>query len=149
MGDDDGEGMLALEGTQVGEQSGDVAGAIFVEAMQAHEGVEQKERGPMPAYGLGEAVLVALEVEPDGGSKDDVDGQMGEVEAALTSDAREASLDDGERVLGHVDESAARLLHLEGAEAGRTARDRQSDVEAERTLAASCRVPSYAACADG
>jgi hypothetical protein len=63
MDDDDGEVVSALELAQEGEELGDLAGVIFVSAVQSHEGVEEQESGSEAFDGFGETLLVALEVE--------------------------------------------------------------------------------------
>ncbi len=40
MYEDDGDVMLAIELTQETQKAGDVGGTVFVEAVEAHEGVE-------------------------------------------------------------------------------------------------------------
>ena len=41
MDEDDGQVELALQGSKVGQQFGDFAGVVFVDGVQAHEGIEQ------------------------------------------------------------------------------------------------------------
>ena len=74
--------------------------------------------------------------EADGRGGDDVEGEAGEIDGAVAADARQSRLDDAERVLGHVDEGAPRLGHVERAEAGGAAGNGDGDLEAEPTLAA-------------
>ena len=80
--DDDGDVAFALQLAEVGEQRGDLAGVVLVDAVQPDERVEQEQSGREAADGLGEAVLVALGVEPQRGGGDDIERQSCEVEAA-------------------------------------------------------------------
>jgi len=43
--DEDGDVVLALEGTKVAEQGGDLAGVVFVDAVKPDEGVEHEQAG--------------------------------------------------------------------------------------------------------
>ena len=134
--DDDGEVVGALQLAQVAEQGGHLAGLVLVDAMQAHEGIEQEQARGLAPHGLGEAVLVAREIEPHAGRGDDADGERGEIEAAVAAEAGESCLDDGRGVLGHVDQHAAGLGDGEGVEAGRAAGDGDGQIEPEPALAA-------------
>jgi hypothetical protein len=47
--DEDGDVMLALQGAEVAEQGGDLAGVILVDAVETDEGVEHEQAGREPA----------------------------------------------------------------------------------------------------
>jgi hypothetical protein len=91
--------------------------------MQPYKGVEQEQARRRATHGFGEATLVAQQIEPHAGRRDDPDGQGGEVEAAVPTQADEPGLDDGRGVFGHVDQRAAGLGDGEGVEAGRPTGD--------------------------
>jgi len=136
VGDDDGEVEFTLERAQVGEEGGDIAGAVFVDAMEAHEGVEHEQSRPEPAHGVGESRLIALEIEAKLRRGDDVEGELGEVASTMPRDAGESRLDNAERVFGQVDERAPRIVDFELAEAGGVGGDGEGHFEAEPALAA-------------
>ena len=73
--------------------------------------------------GAGEAQPVALEVEPQRGGRDHVEGDPVEFDAAVAAQAGQAGLGDREGVLGEVDQCGARLDNGEAAERGRAAGD--------------------------
>ena len=93
MDDDDGEVVLALELTEVGEQAGDVSGVVLVATMESNEGVEQEQPGGEGGDDVTQAVAVPLEVEPEAGRGDDVEVEATDVEATMATDSGDASAD--------------------------------------------------------
>jgi hypothetical protein len=136
MDDDDGEIELALQSPEISEEGRDIAGVVFVDPVQADEGVEEQQARPQLAHGLEEATLIAIQIEAQRGGGDDVDGQGGEIESAMATEPGDACLDDGGRVLRHVEQHATGASDVEATKARRGARDREGDVEREPTLAA-------------
>src|SRR5580658_10493758 len=57
--DEDGEIEVALQGTQVAEHGGDLSGVVLVDAVQAHEGIEDEQPRCGAAHGAGQSVLIA------------------------------------------------------------------------------------------
>ena len=97
--------------------------------MKAHEGVEDEQTGGIPCNRVAQPGLVVRAIETQDGRRDQVQGQRGEVESAMTADSTKARLDDGRCILGHVEEDAARVLHLEGSKTRRTAGDSEGYLE--------------------
>jgi hypothetical protein len=64
--DSHGDGMTPLQLAQKGEQWGDVAADILIDAMQAHEGIEDEQARLQPGDGLLEPRTVNLEIEGAG-----------------------------------------------------------------------------------
>ena len=60
---DNGEAEETLEFAEVGEDRGDIGGSVFVDAVQANEGVEEEELGLKQFDGLSESVLVLESIE--------------------------------------------------------------------------------------
>jgi hypothetical protein len=83
MDEHDRQVELALEGAEVGQQSGDFAGVVFVDGMQADQRIEQEQAGPEAACGLEESTAVRLAIEAERGCGDDVESDGGQFEAAL------------------------------------------------------------------
>ena len=60
--DGDGDVVLSLQVTEQAEEAGDVGCAVLVEAVQAHEGVEQEQGGAQSAR-VASRRCIGLEVE--------------------------------------------------------------------------------------
>ena len=69
----DGDGVAALQFAQEGEQRGDVAADILIDAMQAHERIEDEQPRLQPGDGLVETRAVGLEIEAQAGRGDHLD----------------------------------------------------------------------------
>lgn len=136
MDDDDGDVVLALHLAEEREESGDITGAILVDAVQADEGIEEEDARSMGAKGAIDAAAIPVEIEAESGSGNDVERNASEVEPAVEAEAGEAELDVGGSVFGHVDECGSRIVHGEAAEAGGAAGDGECEVEGEPALAA-------------
>lgn len=101
--DEDGDGVATLQLAQVGEQRGHLATGILIDAVEAHEGVEDKQARLQAGDGLSEVAAVGIEIEPDGGRSDDLDIQIGERYADGGADTLESSAHDVQRVLGGIE----------------------------------------------
>ena len=142
---EDGQVEVSLEGAQVGQQCGDLHGGVFIEAVQADEGVQDQQTGPVCFNGCGQTGFVGLEVEAELFGEDEEDGQRGEVHAAGACEALQAIVDLWGRVLGGEQEDRPRIVNGEASQTGGTGSDRQGDFQGEVGFAALCRVPDYAA----
>ncbi len=80
--DEHGDAVPALQLAQPGEQGGDLAAGVLVDAVQPHEGIEDEQTGPHPVDGLGEVAPVGLEVEAQRRRGDDLDIEIGEPRAS-------------------------------------------------------------------
>jgi hypothetical protein len=134
--DENRDGVTALHLAQETEQSRDIGAAVFVQAMESHQGIEQQELGPPAGERRIEALLVALQIEPHGRRRDDVKVESCEIEAAMGTEGAEALADTREGVLGEVDEGRASVVDGEAIETRGTRRDAEGDVEPEETLRA-------------
>ena len=103
MDDEHGDAIATLQLAQIGEQRGDLAAGVLVDAVQADEGIEDEQAWLQSGHGVGEAVAIVIEIEAEGGRGDDLDVEIGEREAGGLADAIEAAFDDVQRVLGGVD----------------------------------------------
>ena len=70
MDDEHGNVMLALQLAQVGEQRGDLAAGVFVDAVETYERIEDEQARLQSGDGLGEVAAVGIQIEPDGGRGD-------------------------------------------------------------------------------
>ena len=134
--DEHGDGMASLQLAQVGEQRGDLAAGILVDAVQPHERIEDEQARLQLGDGLGEAPAVEIDIEPHGGCGDHLDIEIGKLEACGGADALEPPTHDIERVLGGIEQDAAWVWHREAAQARRAGGDRDGEVEGEERLAA-------------
>ena len=102
----DGDGVATLQFAQEGEQRRDIAADILVDAMQAHERIEDEQPRLQPGDGLIETCAVGLEIEAQAGRGDHLDVEFGETDAGGGADAFEAAADDMERVFGGIEQDA-------------------------------------------
>ena len=106
MYDRHGDAMTALRLTQEGEQRCDIAADIFIDAVQAHEGIEDEQPWLQPGNGLVETRAVGGEIEPQAGGGDHLDVERGKADSSSGADALETAADDMERVFGGIEQDA-------------------------------------------
>jgi hypothetical protein len=73
MDDEHGDAMPALQLAQVGEQRGDLAAGVLVDAVETYEWIEDEQARLQSGDGLGEVAAVGIQIEPDGRRGDDLD----------------------------------------------------------------------------
>ena len=83
MDDKDRQVVSALQGAQVAENRGHLAGLVFVHLMQADEGVQEKQTRRLAAHSFGEAMLIRQQIQAHRGCSDDDDGQRVQVQTAM------------------------------------------------------------------
>jgi hypothetical protein len=130
---DDGHGdaMAALQFAQEGEQWGDVATDILIDAMQAHERIEDQQARLQPGDGLFQTHAVSLEIEAQTGCRDHLHVERGETDAGRGADAFEAAAHDMQGILGGIEQDAAGSADREAAQAGDARGDGDSQIEGE------------------
>ncbi len=87
MHNEDGDVVVALQGAEVAEQRRDLTGVVFVDALEANEGVEHEKAGRVAADGIAKARLIAPAIEAEDGDGDDVDGNGCELDLSRAADA--------------------------------------------------------------
>jgi hypothetical protein len=107
MDDQHGNAVSTLQFAQIGEQRRNLAAGVLVDAVQAHEGIEDEQAWLQSGHGLGEVVAIGIEVEADSGRGDDLDVEIGECDAGGITDAIETASHDVQRVFGGVEQHAA------------------------------------------
>lgn len=107
MHDKNGGVVLSLERAKVAKYCRDGLCIVLVDAVNAHEGIEDEEARGVSADGVSKARLITPAIEPEGGSRDDLDVGAREVDAARAADASEARLYGGRGVFGHVDQDGS------------------------------------------
>ncbi len=135
---DDGDGccVTSLQFAQEGEQRGDFAADILINAMQAHERIEDQEPRLEGGDGFLETRAVGLEIEAQAGRGDHLDVEFGETGAGGGADALEATADDMQRVLGGIEQDPTWVGDREAAQAGRSGGDGYGQIEGEEGFAA-------------
>jgi len=136
MDDRHGDAMTALQLTQEGEQRCDIAADIFIDAVQAHEGIEDEQPWLQPGNGLVETRAVGGEIEPQAGGGDHLDVERGKADSSSGADALETAADDMERVFGGIEQDATGAAHREAAQAGDAGRDGNGQIEGEEGFTA-------------
>ena len=142
--EDDSQLMAAVEFAQKAQQSGDVGGAVFVEAVQPDQRIEQQQSGAQGAEGVVEGVLIAVAVEAQAGSGNHVQVEGSQVEAAVAAQLRHPIAHPRQRILCEVDQRRTWSEHLEPVESRGGGRDRDRQIEAEPRFAAFGRAPDDA-----
>jgi hypothetical protein len=135
MDDEDGDIVLALHFPEEGEESGDLAGAVFIDAVEPDEGIEEQDAGTVGAEGTIDAGAIAVEIETERGSSDDIERDPCEVESAVEAETGKAELNVGGSVFRHVDEGRPRVVHGEATKAGGVTGNRQSQIQGKPAFA--------------
>jgi len=89
------------------QDGGDVGDGVLVDAVQAHQGVEDEQAGPDTLDGVEQALSVVMQVEAQDRDVDDGDVEGGEVGAGGAGDAFEAGAHDVPGVFGGVHQDRA------------------------------------------
>ena len=74
--DDHGDGVAALQLSQIGEQWRHLTAGVLIDAMQTHEGIEHEQARLQVGDGVVEASAVGREIQSHGGCGDDLDVEM-------------------------------------------------------------------------
>ena len=127
--EEDGEVVETVELAQEGEQGGDVAGGVLVDAVQSHERVEHQEARTTTGDRVAQTLAMRGEIESHDRRGDDVDVELLEHAAASEGDALEALTHDVLGVLGGEKQDAAGSGHGEATQARPSGGDGHGDVE--------------------
>ncbi len=125
-----------LELAEVGKKRGDFSDHIFVDAMQAHEWIEDEELGSQGIDGFLQSVAVVAAIESEAGRRDDMDVEGLEGDTGGARDAGEPAADDVQGVLSSEEKHGPRLRHGKPPQACSTGGHRDRDIESEEGLAA-------------
>ena len=128
--------MAALQLSEIGEQRGDLAAGVLVDAVEAHEGVEDEQPRLQLGNRLGEATPIGLQIEAEGGGGDDQDIEIGKGHAGGGRDALKPPAHDCRGVLGGIEEDAAGVGYRKAAQAGNTGGNGDGQIERQERLAA-------------
>ena len=101
MMDERNSGMeITLQVAQEGEEWSDLGGGVFVDAMQANEGIEHEQFRLQLCDRGGQRLSVVVVIEPERGHTDEVDVEVFEVDAGHGGNSLEAPAHDEGRILG-------------------------------------------------
>ena len=126
------EGACQL--TQCGENGGDLAGVIFIGALEAYERIKDQQLGALAGERKVEPVQVLGTVKTEPGVEDEPDIECGEVGAARVRDALDATLDLMRRVFSREDEHRPGTGDREAAQARTTGGDRDRQLQRQKCL---------------
>jgi hypothetical protein len=115
-GDGHGDGITPLQFAQEGEQWGDLAVDILVDAMQTDEGIEHEQPWLEPADGRVETRAISIEVEAQAGRGDQLDVEIGQRNAGDGTDALEAGTNDVHGIFSRIEQNAAGMRDHEAAQ---------------------------------
>ena len=107
MDDEHGGAVAALQFAQEGQQRRDLTAGVLVDAMQAHERIEDEQARQQASDGVGEVPPVGVEIEAQDGRGDDLDIEVGERQPRCGADAFEAPAHDVQGVLGSEQQHTA------------------------------------------
>ena len=102
--EEDGGVEGACQLTQCGENGGDLAGVIFIGALEAYERIKDQQLGALAGERKVEPVQVLGTVKTERGVEDEPDIECGEVGAACVRDALDATFDLMRRVFSREHE---------------------------------------------
>jgi hypothetical protein len=107
MDEEDGEIVVALDGAERAEDSGDLGGGVFVDAGQADEGIEHEQAGALAIDDRPQAVEVLLSIEAQGGDVEQIDGEWIDGESGDGGEPVKAGPQGVQAVFGAVEENGA------------------------------------------
>ena len=132
--EDQSELIAAVDGAQKAEQGRDIRGAVFIEGMESDQGVQQQECGADALHGVVESELVALGIEAQPVSSDDLQVEAGQIEAAVAAQVGDAVADAWQSILGEIHQGGSGGVDREPPEGGSAGRDRDGEVKAKPGL---------------
>ena len=118
----------ALDVAQEAEDGGDLGDGVFVDAVQADQGVEDDEAGADALHRFHQAPAVRAMIEPQRGHIDDRDVEGLEPGAGGARDTLEPGAHDVTGVLGGEQQDRSRLVGGEAAQAWDAGGDRDGGV---------------------
>jgi|SRR6516164_1588014 len=137
MMDERNSGMeITLQVAQEGEEWSDLGGGVFVDAMQANEGIEHEQFRLQLCDRGGQRLSVVVVIEPERGHTDEVDVEAFEVDAGHGGNSLEAPAHDEGRILGGEQQCGTTLSGWEAAQAGAAGGHGDGEIEGQEGLAA-------------
>ena len=105
--DQDRDAVTALQIAQIGQQWRDFSAGVLVDAMQAHERVQDQQARLQSGDRLGETVAIGFAIEAKRWRGNHLNVEIGERDADGFADAVETLADNVQCVLGGVEQDAA------------------------------------------
>jgi hypothetical protein len=122
---------LTLQVAQIGEERSDLGGGVFVDAMQANEGVEHEQFRLQLGDRGGQRLPIVVAVEPERRHGDEVHVEAFEVDAGCGGNALQALAHDEGIILGSKHQHGTTLTGWKAAQAGGTGGDGDGKIESE------------------
>jgi hypothetical protein len=136
MHEEHGGGVSALQLAQVGEQRGNFAAGVLIDAMQAYERIKDEQSRPQGLDRALQTLAIVLEIEPQCRYGDHLHIEGRQIAAGRGADAAESLAHDRLGVLGSIQEHATGLRHCEAPQGGPARGDRDGQVQGEEGFAA-------------
>jgi hypothetical protein len=136
VNEEDGGLELSLQLSQVREKGGDFRDHVLIDAMGAHEGIEDEQARPQPIQGPAQPIPCRLEVDAQGRLGDDVHVEMIEGDAASPGDSLEPLAHDVERILSGEEKDRTGLPSRIALQAWGAGRHGHGEIESEERLEA-------------
>ncbi len=136
MDEGDGSVKVTLQVAQVSEERSDLGGGVFVDAMQANEGIEHEQFRLQLGDGGGQRLSIVVAVEPQRRHGDEVDIEAFEVGAGCGGNSLEAPAHDEGIILGGEQQHRTALTDWKASQAGATGGNRDGKIESEEGFAA-------------
>src|SRR5689334_4061589 len=134
--DEHGKGVAALQLAQIGKQRGDLAAGVLVDAVQAHEGIEDQKARLQSGNGLLQSEAISDKIEAQGRGGDDLDIEVAQVDAGGGGDAFEPPAHDRMGILCGIEEDAAGVGDRKASQARDAACHGDGQIERQEGLAA-------------
>lgn len=128
--------MATLQAAQIGQERSDLGGDVFVDAMQAREGVEHEQFRLELSDGGGQRLLMVVAIEPQCRHGDEVDIEVLEVDGCGGGNALEARAHDVRGILGGEQQYGTALTGWKVAQAKGSGGDGDGKVECQERLTA-------------
>jgi len=128
--------VVALQRTQEAEQRGELTGGVLIDGVQAHERVEDEERGAQVSDRGTQCLAILFAIEPEAWHGDDMDIEGLEVSAGGMGNALEPPAHDWGGVLRGIEQHRPNLPDREAAQTGRSCGDRDGEIKGEEGFAA-------------
>ncbi len=132
----DGAVVDSLQFAQIPEQWRDLVGCVFIDTVQANEGVKDEQGRADVGNGLLQALLILRDIEEQPWSRDDEQRQLLDIDLGGRTDAFDALTHHRQRILGRKQQHRPCAPDWVPAQTGRSRSDTNGRIESQKALAA-------------
>jgi len=136
MNQEDGQLELTLEFPQVRQQSGDLAGVVFIHSVQSDQRVQDQQNGPELLDGVGQARAVGGCVQSERRGRNHFHRQRSKRHLRGGRDSFQPLTHHGQRVFGRKEQHRSTAPHGELPQAGGAGSDADGDIQRQEAFAA-------------